>query len=313
MNSTNESDGLTPARLRAVLAVAATGSFSAAARDVGTSQSGVSRAVAAVESILGVVVFDRSTRHVRLTDLGREVVEHAALVVAEIDAVLRRAQASEAPRPRPTLASLTSVSELHLAEALAGLAPPLGRLRCVEGLQRVVEHAVLSGQAVVGIGDLADLPRELDRRALWTESFCLAVPIGHRLARRRRVTLDDFATESLVGFSRDAELRTTVDRELAAARRLRAPEYIVDRFRTALSLVAAGLGVMVVPAIVTVAAPSGVRFVRLDRPQLRRTMGVITATATAMPTEFEPLIDRLVATVMEIPGVGLPDLADSAG
>lgn len=306
MNEMDDSDGLTPARLRVLLAVASTGSFSAAAREVGTSQSGVSRSVAAVESILDTVVFDRSTRQVRLTDAGRDVVERAALVVAEIDAVVRQARSSEPPRPRLTVASLTSVSELHLADAVAGLEPPLRLMRCIEGLQAVVEHAVLSGQALVGIGDLADLPPELHGRPLWEETFRLAVPTGHRLSRRRRVTLSDIANEPLVGFSRDAELRTTIDRELADARQLRTPDYVVDRFRTALSLVAAGLGVMMVPAIVTAGGPSGLRFVDVDHPELRRTMGVFTATMTAAPAGLEPLLDRLVAALIDIPGVSAP-------
>lgn len=306
MNHADYSDGLTPARLRAVLSVASTGSFSAAAREVGTSQSGVSRSVAAVETILDTVIFDRSTRQVRLTEAGRDVVERAALVVAEIDAVVRHARSSETPRPRLTLASLTSVSELHLADALAGLEPPLRRMRCIEGLQAAVEHAVISGQALVGIGDLSDLPPDLRGRPLWAEPFRLAVCTGHRLSRRRKVTLADIADEPLVGFSREAELRTTIDRELADARQLRTPDYIVDRFRTALSLVAAEMGVMMVPAIVTVAARRGLKFLDVDHPDLRRTMGVFTAATTAVPSELEPLLDRLVAALVDIRGVSAP-------
>lgn len=303
MTELDEFDGLTPARLRAVLAVAATGSFSAAAREVGTSQSSVSRSVAAVESILDTVIFDRSTRQVKLTDAGREVVERAALVVAEIDAVIRHTRSSDRPVRRLTLACLTSVSELYLADALAGLTPPLGRVRCIEGLQATVEHAVLSGQALVGIGDLAGLPPDLHGRPLWTEPFRLAIPTGHRLARRRQVTLDDIAQEPLVGFSRDAEIRTTIDRELADARQLRTPDYVVDRFRTALSLVVAGLGVMVVPAIVAASVPRGVRVIELDHPELHRTMGLITSTTTSVPSEIEPLLDNLVAALIGILGV----------
>lgn len=291
------SEGLTPARLRAVLAVAATGSFSIAARDVGTSQSSVSRSVAAVEAILGTAIFDRSTRSVRLTEVGREFVERAALVTAELDAAIRVIRPDQRPTPRITLASLTSVSELHLAAAISALDGGVPRFRCIEGLQALVERAVVSGQANAGIGDLSDVANDLVTRPLWREPFRLAVPRGHRLGRRRAVSLDDIATEPLVGFSREAELRTTLDRQLASARQLRTPDYVVDRYRTALSMVAAGLGVMVVPAIVASAVPAGATVVDLDHPDLHRTMGLLRRPDSGQPPLLDALIERLVDIV----------------
>lgn len=303
MNPTYETAGLTPVRLRAVLAVAATGSFSAAAHEVGTSQSNVSRSVAAVESILDTAIFDRSTRSVRLTEQGREFVERAALVTAELEAAVRATRPDHQPTPRVTIASLTSVSELHLATALSTLDPSATRFRCIEGLQTAVEQAVRSGQATLGIGDLADVASDLATRPLWREPFRLVVPSNHRLARRRRVGLDDLVSEPLVGFSRDAELRSTVDRELAAARQLRTPEYVVDRYRTALSIVAAGMGVMVVPSIVVAAIPAGAKLVDLDHPDLHRTMGVLQRPDGGHPPLLDSLVGRLVDAVTPAKGV----------
>lgn len=307
MNDAHGVEGLTPARLRAVLAVAATGSFSDAAIEVGSSQSNVSRSVAAVESIVGTPLFDRSTRSVRLTDVGREFVERAAVVDAELDAALRATRPDRRPAPRLTIASLSSVTEVHLATAMAASAHASRRLRCIEGLQAAVEHAVSTGRATAGLGDLADVAPGLEVGPLWREEFRLAVPSRHRLARRRRVDLSDVSTEPLVGFSRDAELRTTVDRELAIARQLRTPDYIVDRFRTALSLVAAGRGVMVVPSIVATAVPRGARLVRLDHPDLARTIGVIRRPDTLRQPVLDDLIHRLVDAVSPIEGVDLVD------
>ncbi len=295
MESVHGWDGLTPARLRAVSAVAATGSFSAAARVVGTSQSNVSRSVAAVEAIVGTAIFDRSTRSVRLTEVGREFVERAALVNAELEAALRATRPERRSAPRLVLASLTSVSELHLASALSALDLPVHRFRCIEGLQAVVEHAVQSGRATAGIGDLADVASDLMTAPLWRERFRIAVPERHRLARRASVVLDDIASEPLVGFSREAELRTTLDRELAAARQLRSPDFVVDRYRTALSIVAAGKGIMVVPSIVAPAVPPGAALVDLDHPDLHRTMGVLYRPDSALP----PVLDALIHGVVE--------------
>lgn len=303
MTPRHETDALTPARVRSILAVAATGSFSVAARAVGTSQSNVSRSVAAVESLLGTVLFDRSTRTVRLTDQGREFVERMTLVSAELDAIVRTVREDQRVAPRLVVASLTSVSELYLADAIAALDPRAPRFRCVEGLQATVEHAVLSGQASLGIGDLSDTPSELATRALWNEPIRIAVPRGHRLARRRSVTLDDVAPEPLVGFSFDAELRSTVDRELAGARQLRAPDYVVDRYRTALAMVSNGLGVMVVPAIIAPGVPPGVRLLDVDHRGMSRTMGIMERSTDAPLRSVEPLLRRLVDSIATNVGV----------
>jgi len=303
MQNPDAIEGLTPGRIRAVLAVASTGSFSAAALVVGTSQSNVSRAVAAVESILGTAIFDRSTRSVRLTDVGREFVERALLITGELEAAVRAARPDGQPEPRLTIASLTSISELHLADAIAALRSPANRLRCIEGLQSTVVQAVLSGHASAGLGDIAHLADGLVGDPLWHERFRLVLPTSHRLARRRRIGLDDIADEPLVGFSRDAELRTTLDRELATARQLRTPDFVVDRFRTALSFVAAGLGVMVVPSIVVGAIPTGAKLVDLDHPELRRTIGVIRRPDTEPHRLVGALADRVTDEVSSIPGV----------
>ncbi len=305
MQDAHEIEGLTPARIRAVQAVASTGSFSAAALAVGTSQSNVSRAVAAVESIIDAAIFDRSTRSVRLTEVGREFVERTAHVTAELEAAIRAARPDRRPEPRLTIASLTSISELHLASAVTTLGTPVARLRCIEGLQSAVEQAVLSGQASAGLGDIAHVAASLVGDPRWHEPFRLALPTTHRLARRRRIGLDDIADEPLIGFSRDAELRTTLDRELASARQLRTPDFVVDRFRTALSLVAAGLGVMVVPSIVAGAIPTGAKLVDLDHPDLRRTIGVIRRPDTEPHRLFGALVDQVTTQVSSMPGVAV--------
>jgi len=305
MALSHETEALTPARLRAVLAVADTASFSAAARAVGTSQSNVSRAVASVEAAVGVALFDRSTRWVRLTDEGREFVERATLVVAELDATVRALQPSTEPTPRLTIACLTSVSELHLARAVTSMGDDTVRFRCIEGLQAAVDQAVVSGRADIGIGDLAQPHDDLATEPLWTEPIRLAVKRSHRLSRRRSVELDDLAGESLVGFSRDAELRTSVDRQLADARQLRTPDIVVDRFRTALSFIAAGLGVMAIPAIATVELPTGVVAVPLADPDLGRTMGLLFRRGSAPTDRMRRLADQITAAVADVDGVTL--------
>ncbi|MGK3990765.1 LysR family transcriptional regulator [Sorangium sp. So ce136] len=81
------------AQLQAFLALARTGSFSAAGRDLGVSRSAVSQAVRQLEEQLGVVLVQRTTRSVALTEAGRRLVEGVAPAVAQTAATLAEVSA----------------------------------------------------------------------------------------------------------------------------------------------------------------------------------------------------------------------------
>ena len=71
--------------LNAFIAVVEAGGFSAAARRTGESQSAISKAIGALEKRLGVMLFNRSTRSVTLTDQGRRYYARAKPLVDEMD------------------------------------------------------------------------------------------------------------------------------------------------------------------------------------------------------------------------------------
>ena len=73
---------LTLDQLRLLVTIAETGSFSATGRKLGRAQSAISQAVATLESIQGVTLFDRSGHRPRLTDVGRALVAQARSVLA---------------------------------------------------------------------------------------------------------------------------------------------------------------------------------------------------------------------------------------
>lgn len=68
--------------LRILVAIADLGSFSAAGRELGRAQSAISQAIAALEALQGITLFDRSGHRPRLTDTGRVLVDQARLVLA---------------------------------------------------------------------------------------------------------------------------------------------------------------------------------------------------------------------------------------
>ncbi len=153
--------------LAPVVAVARTLSFRAAARDLGVSPSAVSHAVGALETRLGVRLFNRTTRSVALTDAGRRLMERLEPALDEMrDALEEAADRPERPAGRLRLTAPRSALALGLSERLADFA----RLHPEIDLDLVVDErrgdAVAEGfDAGVRIGELVE--RDL-----------IAVPIG---------------------------------------------------------------------------------------------------------------------------------------
>src|SRR5262249_15456026 len=83
--------------LRVLREVAALGSFTAAARSLGYTQSAVSRQVAGLETAAGTPLFERAARGVRLTEAGEGLLVRAARVLEELDAAQRELEGMSEP------------------------------------------------------------------------------------------------------------------------------------------------------------------------------------------------------------------------
>jgi DNA-binding transcriptional LysR family regulator len=98
-------DSLTLDQMRVLVAVAETGSFSAAARRLGRVQSAISQAVRAMEATLGVALFDRSTKTPTLTEAGAAIVQDARAIIDSAKALKARARSmADDVEPELTLA-----------------------------------------------------------------------------------------------------------------------------------------------------------------------------------------------------------------
>jgi DNA-binding transcriptional LysR family regulator len=105
--------------MRAFAKVAESGNFSSAARLLGRSKAVVSKQVAMLEASLGVQLLVRTTRQVRLTEVGRRYQERCAQVLAELDELETNVRQSEAsPRGVLRVAGPQTFAELHLSAAM---------------------------------------------------------------------------------------------------------------------------------------------------------------------------------------------------
>lgn len=270
--------------LRLIGEVAALGSFTAAAESLGYTQSAVSRQATAMEAAVGTPLFQREARGVSLTPAGFVLARHAVGILAGVEAA-----EDELAGLRDRLAGLITVGAFPTAAAV--LVPrAIARLRTdhpglvvvlKEGSSPTQLRRLRAGRidvAVIGVGsglqpyDLNGLRHEV----LVKGDLCLAVPATHRFARRARVPVGELSAESwIVGVGAAGEP------QFEAWPTLRNPHvaYAAREWPTRFGLVAAGLGICVLPELAAAAVPVGVAVVGVDDPGwLGRSTVAVTRT-----------------------------------
>ncbi|WP_149537259.1 LysR family transcriptional regulator [Siccirubricoccus phaeus] len=267
-------------QLQAVLAVAEERSFVAAAARLRLSQPALTRVVQRVEDVLGVALFERSTRRVALTVAGREFVAVAERVLNDLRIAGRSLrELAEEQRGQVILACIMSVAAGPLPKLLAEwrATRPGVELHLREGVHGDVVEAVRSGVADLGVTYLEALPEGVAGEALGEARFRAVLPPGHPLAEAPRVSLAALAAEPLISFPAEARTRRLLDGAAAAAGVALRHAATVTQFATMLALVRAGIGIAIVPAG-AVPAESGLVLRDLAPPGLKRAIGIVTLT-----------------------------------
>jgi len=263
-----------------VLAIADYGSFIAAAAFLKTSQPGLTRTIKRVEDVVGVSLFERSTRRVQLTDAGREFIAVAERVLNDLRISVRSMrELADQQRGQVIVASLMSVANGVLPGILAEYhgAKPAIELHLREGVHGAVLEDIRSGVADLGITDVDELPDTVETVLLGSEVFHAVMPRHHRLAEHDGVSLQDLGKEPLVSWPTDARTRRTIDSAASRQGITLVHAITVTQYPTMMSLVRAGLGIAIVPAGAIVGFNTrGLRSLPIVRPTLSRNLGVIT-------------------------------------
>ncbi len=183
------------------LAVAEYLSFHRAALALGTSQSSVSARIKALEADLGVILFDRNTRGVRLTVAGRRFVGHVDEAMGILDHAIKTAgmQArGEEGELRIGIHALTPGCFLdRLLERFHGKHPNV-RLHVTEGTARDAQIMVREGRLDVAFMACTHEIPDLNSRAIWHDRLMVALPARHPLAVRQDVEWRQLSTETFL-------------------------------------------------------------------------------------------------------------------
>ncbi|WP_321808385.1 LysR family transcriptional regulator [Burkholderia sp. BCC1993] len=277
------------------LTVADLGGFTPAASALHVAQSALSRQIGQLEGELGFPLFEREPRGVRLTPAGAVYRDR----VASIPVMLAAAAEEGAQLARGEAGVLRL---LHSSTVPVGsLMPVLDRFMTeCPGARIDIDRAssedqvleVANGNADVGVVRLPVLRRDARVRfvEMAAERLCVAVPVGHPLAKQKRTTIARLNREPFVSAvyrERGGLARVVLDLCLKRGF-VPATARIVSPKTSMLNLVAAGRGVAIVPARMAALAFDGVAFVPLADDD------ATSVCAVVLPAEPTVLADAFV-------------------
>lgn len=298
-------------QLSALVAIADTGTFSAAATRLHTVQSNVSTHVARLERELGVTLVDRSAG--RLTGEGEAVVARARRVHAELDALVADvASVGDEVAGQVRLGIIGTTGRWLLPPLLGAVAAryPLVRTTLLEGNTTSLLPQLLAGALDLAVVNLPAEDPDILVEVLFEEDLVLVVPVDHRLATVDAVGVGDLAEHPLLLPPPGASIRVELDRAAASAGVTLRSQAEFDGLRLIATLAFEGFGPAVLPAT---AVPEGfdrpwrrVPVEGLRRRQVaiaRRRRGLPSAPARAL---VAMVTDVVVAQAAGQPGVHLP-------
>ncbi|WP_461022321.1 LysR family transcriptional regulator [Thalassiella azotivora] len=302
---------LDPSALRMMRAIADTGTISAAAAVVGSSQPAVSQQVRRLERRLGTALLERAGRGVRLTEAGEVLARHGAAVTAALEAAREEVESLAGLRTgRVRLTAFPSSSATLLPRALVrlrerhpGVRVTFAEAEPPESLQQLRDGRCDLAVAFsypgneLGGEDTGDL-RGLVTRPLLTDPLWLALPPGHPAARASEVALADLDSETwIAGCPR---CRGHLLQVCDAAGFEPEVAYATDDYVAVLGLVSAGLGVALIPGMVLQASRNtDVVLRRVTPPSTRQVHAVTTADLLRVPA-VAAAVDVLVETAADL-------------
>jgi DNA-binding transcriptional LysR family regulator len=277
-------------QLRYFLAVAQTGRFTQAARQCNVSQPSLSIQIAKLEDELGGPLFERTRKGGKLTARGETFLPRAKAILGEMESAREDAKAlSGLTLGRVSLGCMPTTGAHLLPPILTAFrkAHPKIQVQLKEESSPDLARDLEQGEIELAIMDEAGLRPGLDHQKILKEELLLALPTRHPLAGKRSLTLQQVAQEPFILMKHGHGFRQiTLDLYRKAGLE---PKVVFESggIETVQALVAAGLGISLVPRMV--AAHVGVAYAGLSQPKAERTLSL----AWRKKAPFSPAAEAL--------------------
>lgn len=278
--------------------VAEKASFSRAAEELHVAQPAISQQIRALESSLGVQLFDRMGKRVALTQAGEALLPRAHQILAAVEQARNEVgELGRLTRGTASLGAPPTVSTHVLPARLTRfkrLYPGLEVLLREAGTETLIQ-LVEAGDLDLAIAGVERLSPVVEVVPFLEENYVLAVGAHHSLAKEKAVCLADLAGEAFILFPESYKLREVT---LNACRKAGfEPKVALDGggMQSALEFVAAGLGVALVPELALQQARN-IRGLRIVDQTLRRSLGLVWRKGHYLSPAARALRDFLAQT-----------------
>ncbi len=278
-------------RLRVLTEVARRGSFSGAAEALSYTQSAVSQQVATLEAEAGMTLLERQARGVRLTTAGQALVEHAEGILARLEAAEEELSAIAGLRAgKLRMASFPTAGATLMPLAIATFRSsyPDIELTLAEGEPEEIAPRLRAGEFDLALLFEFDEPEAgmegVTRVELLRDPMYLALPREHALAGKEGLRLADLRGEAWVQTSRDSPCAKHVVRSCHAAGFEPNVTFESDDYQTVQGLVAAGVGVALIPELALSVVREDIAIRSLSpSPPIRQVIAAAPADARLSP------------------------------
>lgn len=288
-------------RLRVFSEVIERGSFSAAADALAYSQSAVSQAIATLEAEVGVSLIERDRRGVRATPAGAALAAHAEGILARMEAAEAELAAIAGARGgHLPIASFPTAGATLMPQAIArfSAAHPGVEVTLAEGEPEEIAPRLRAGEFDLallfefeGVGEKPGAG--IRRFELMDDELQLALPADHPLAGRDRLRLEDLKGESWIQTSAASPCAKHVLRSCHGAGFEPRVSFESDDYQTVQGLVAAGVGVALVPRLALSPSRADILIRRLHPKSPVRRVFAATRRGSAVTPAVATMVDVL--------------------
>lgn len=292
--------------LRYFVAVADAGSLTVAAeRSLHTSQPSLSRQIRDLEDEVGTQLLTRSAQGIELTPAGRVFLDHARLVLAQVEAAGEAARHVAHPtKPSFAMGFLTGHELTWMPEALQVLRDELPNVDVVisSNYSPRLADALRKGMVDAAFLRREESAPELAYELLVKEPLVVVLRSDHRLATLESIRVEDIIGETFLSVSDTAPaLREVIDEYLRRSEIDFKPTHEVDNLAMAMSLIASTRGVALLPAYAQNFLPSSVtsRPLKGDAPTIDLVLGYNRTNQSPILKLLLSRLDELIARVLK--------------
>lgn len=274
---------MTLQELRYLVALADKGHFARAAETCNVGQPTLSTQLKKLEDYLGVTLFERNKHHLRATPIGEQITEQARIALSVVAQIKELARHAHDPMNGPLrLGVIPSLGPYLIPHILPGLRERFRELRLFlrEDLTNNLLERLRQGRLDALLLALPVRGGDVESMELFREHFVVALPSGHRLAAKRRVTEAEIGSENVLLLEEGHCMRDQALAICGAHSSDQREELKATSIETLRQMVAAGVGCTLLPRLASLPGAGSldddtVQIRRFAAPEPSRTIGLV--------------------------------------